>query len=224
MTLRHKPLTGVALILGLACLFATLATAQPSTQRPPKTILLDADGRTLTDEQFVDRRLANPHEKKDPATRTVHPDGTIEFRLSRVPQEGTGAPVFETATVDGTLLGTASLKGKVTVVNFWFIGCIGCMSEIPALNGMAKKYKDESDLVFVALAPDTPQALRQFRTREGFEYQMVGNARPIIDLFQFEGFPRNIVIDRSGKIVYWRSTIRAWNEFEAVINVALASK
>lgn len=200
---------------------ASVTFGQPAEKHPPKTILLNADGNRLTDNEFVDLRLANPSDK-DPATKTILEDGTIEFRLAKVQQEGTAAPLFSAPTIDGKFIDADDLKGKVVVLNFWFIGCPGCMEELPKLNALAKRWEANKDVIFVAIAPNTPQELRQFRSREGFEYQMVGQARSVINLFAFSGFPRNIVIGRDGKIVYWRSTVRAWEKFESVVRTELA--
>jgi hypothetical protein len=43
-----------------------------------------------------------------------------------------------------------------------------------------------------------------------------------MDAFVFGVYPKNIVIDHKGKIVYWRSTVKAWDKFESVVRSALA--
>ena len=188
--------------------------------QPPKTILLDADGNHLTDNEFVDLRLANRADK-DPAARTVLEDGTIQFKLVRPRQEGTAAPPFNAPTIDGKAISTNDLKGKVLVLNFWFIGCPGCMEEIPKLNSLAAKYHDNDNVRFIAIAPNTPEELRKFLTRQKFDYEMVGSALSIANLFNFSGYPRNIVIGKDGRIVYWRTTVRAWDKFNSVIQSEL---
>lgn len=206
--------------IGLTAFLCSSIVAQPP-QSLPKTILLDADGNTLTDNEFVDLRLAN-RAGKDPATKTILDDGTVQFRLAKVPEEGTSAPIFSAPTINGKFIDAADLKGKVVVLNFWFIGCPGCLEEMPKLNALAAKYHDNADVHFIAVAPNTAQELRQFLTRQKFDYQMVGSARVILNLFNFVGYPRNIVIGKDGKIAYWRTTVRAWDKFDSVIQTELA--
>jgi peroxiredoxin len=148
-------------------------------------------------------------------------DGTVEFRLGAVRQEGKTAPVFEVPVLDGEPLTAEKLKGKVLVLNFWFIGCPGCLAEMPDLNALAAKYGSNPDIEFIAIAPNTEQELRAFLAREKFDYKIVGQARSIINLFEFKGFPRNIVIGRDGRIVYWRTTVKAWDKFESVVRAEL---
>lgn len=192
-----------------------------TSSRSGKTILIDKDGRNISNNEFVDLRLANPS-GRDIATKTVLDDGTTEFRLAAVPQEGTLAPPFEAPLLDGGLVNTEKLKGKVIVLNFWFIGCPGCMSEIPRLNALRGKYSSNPDIEFIAVAPNTDEDLRTFLAAERFDYKIVGQARSLINLFDFKGFPRNIVIGRDGRIVYWRTTVRSWDKFDSVISEELA--
>lgn len=212
------------LLAGMAMgLLAFSAIGQPPQPQPspPKTVLLDADGNKITDEEFVDLRLAN-RIGKDPATKTILEDGTIQFKLSKIPEEGTDAPVFSAHMIDGKFLDAADLKGKVVVLNFWFIGCPGCMDEMPKLNELATKFPDRDKVVFIAVATNTAQELRQFLARNKFDYKMVGSGKAVIDLFHFSGYPRNIVIGKDGKIAYWRTVVKAWNKFDSVIDAELA--
>ncbi len=220
---RRQQLKLVAAIGILALLLSICAAVSlgQSSGKPAKTIFIDSEGKLIPNNEFVDLRLANPS-GKDIAAKTVLEDGTIEFRLARVPQEGTVAPVFEAPVIGGETLNTDTMKGKVLVLNFWFIGCTGCVEEMPKLNRLAAKYAQNADIEFVAISPNTEQELRDFLTRERFDYKMVGRARSIINLFAFMGFPRNIVIGRDGKIAYWRTTVRAWDKFDSVIRAELA--
>jgi peroxiredoxin len=201
------------------CTAATLVVAQPPRS---KTIFRDAAGALISNNEFVDLRLANPHEKKDPATKVVHDDGTVEFRLTPVRQEGTVAPAFDAVTLGGKSISARELRGKVLVYNFWFIGCPGCLEEMPKLNSFVEKYKHDPNVVFIAVSRNSPAALHQFLSRERFDYQMIGNGRAVLDLFRFSGYPRNIIVGKDGRIAYWRTTVRAWEKFDSVIREELS--
>ena len=203
----------------MIALWAALPTAaqMPAGPSTPKEIFRDVDGNLLTNNEFVDLRLANSTDPKDPATRTVLEDGTIEFRVINPHQEGTVAPIFDVPDINAKWLNTAELKGKVIVLNFWFIGCLGCMTEIPKLSAFADKFKGNDDIVFLAIANNTPQELRQFLARQRFNYRHIGQGASLVKLFDFTGYPKNVVIGRDGKIIYWRSVIHAWDKFESVV-------
>ena len=205
------------LLLCIVVLFAALPViAQPEPNRP-KEIFRDANGNLITNNEFVDLRLANSTDAKDPATRTVLEDGTIEFRVINPRQEGTFVPKFDIPDIDAKWVNTEELKGKVIVLNFWFIGCVGCMDEIPKLSALADKFDGNDDVVFLAIANNTPQQLRAYLRANKFNYRHIGQGLALVKLFEFSGYPKNIVVGRDGKIVYWRSGIHAWDKFESVI-------
>ena len=210
--MKLKLLMGTAIALALT---ATTLTAQ--TAPTPKEIFRDAEGNLITNNEFVDLRLANSTEAKDPATRSVLEDGTIEFRIASPRQEGTLVPKFDVPDINAKWVNTDELRGRVVVLNFWFIGCVGCMDEIPKLSAMADKFKGNDDVVFLAIANNTPQELRGFLRGNKFNYRHIGQGLSLVKLFEFSGYPKNIVVGRDGKIVYWRSGIHAWDKFESVI-------
>ncbi len=191
--------------------------------RTPTTIYRDVAGKVISNEEFVDHRMANYH-SNDSAARTVLADGTVEFRLRRIPQEGRFAPEFRFRTSDERLVTSKELKGKVVVLNFWFIACSPCVGEMPQLNHLAAKYEKDPNVVFIALTPDPTETVSKFLTRHKFDYRMATDAQTVLDLFAFSGYPKNIVISKTGEIVYWRSTIRAWDKFESVITAEVEKK
>lgn len=211
-----RPLAKLALTWMIAVAAAVPAIAQLAPSNP-KEIFRDADGNLISNNEFVDLRLANSADGKDPATRTVLEDGTIEFRVSNPRQEGTELPKFDVPDIDAKWVNTEELKGKVIVLNFWFIGCVGCMDEIPKLSAMADKFKGNDDVVFLAIANNTPQELRAFLRGNKFNYRHIGQGLSLVKQFGFNGYPKNIVIGRDGRIAYWRSSVHAWDKFESVI-------
>lgn len=54
---------------------------------------------------------------------------------------GCQMPNFKGTTHIGKPMSRASLKGKVVVMNFWFIGCKPCVAEMPALNRLVERYR-----------------------------------------------------------------------------------
>jgi peroxiredoxin len=198
-----------------------LAQAVSPAKPIPKTIFRDSDGNLISNDEFVDIRMANFHVPDRTLMHTLE-DGTIEFRLQKVPQEGAEAPYFSTQTTDGSSVNMNSLRGKVVVLNFWFIGCPACVYEMPKLNEFAAKFAGDADIEFIAMTADAAAAVRKYVAAHPFDYKMIADARPILASFVVGGYPKNIVIGKDGRIVYWRSTIHAWDKFESVVRAELA--
>ena len=211
----------VNLIIGIA-LAAGICFAQPTSPNG-RSIFLDPDGREITNNEFVDIRMANFHLPDRTLMKTLE-DGTVEFRLQKVPQEGMQLPEFTVTTLDGQTLSTAELKGKVVVLNFWFIGCPVCLAHKPQLNELRAKFAGNDDVVFLSMTADSASEVKKFIGKEKFDYLHVAGAKTAMDKFGFTGYPKNIVVSRTGEIVYWRSTIKAWQKFESVIRAELDAK
>ena len=208
---KHLSAAIIAVLLA-----AVVAAAQ--TRPVPRTIFIDSDGCEITNNEFVDIRVANPHLPDATLMRTLE-DGATEFRLQKIPQEGGQAPDFTVRTLAGDEIRMADLKGKVVVLNFWFIGCPACMDEMPKLNLLRTKFAGrEEDIVFLSMTADRRSAVERFTQRERFDYIHAADAEPAMKMFNFVGYPKNIVISRTGEIVYWRSTVKAWYKFESVIS------
>ena len=125
-------------------------------------------------------------------------------------------PDISVTTIEGKVINSSDLNGKVVVLNFWFIGCPVCLNHKPHLNELRGKFAESEDVVFIAMTDDSASAVRKFVGKEKFDYIHAGNAGTAMKKFGFTGFPKNIVISRTGEIVYWRSTVRAWDKFESV--------
>ena len=186
-----------------------------------KTIFRDSDGNLVSNDEFVDIRMANFHLPDRTLMRTLE-DGTVEFRLQKIPQEGAAMPQLSVETLDGQTVTTEDLKGKVIVLNFWFIGCPACMYEMPKLNEIAAKFASEDTVIFLAMTTDPEHQVKKFLAREKFDYRIAADAGPAMKSFVYSGFPKNIVIGKDGTIVYWRSPIHAWGKLESVIRGELA--
>lgn len=190
---------------------------------PPMTIFRDSDGNLISNNEFVDIRMANFHIRDQTLVQTLS-DGTIEFRLQKIPQEEAPAPLFTGKAIDGKPIAFSSLLGKVVVLNFWFIGCAACRSEAPLLNEFAGKFAHNDDVRFIALTNDPTDDVRKYLKSNRFDYTVIADAKDALKMFVVGGYPKNIVIGRDGKIVYWRSTITAWDKFESVVRAELEKK
>ena len=105
----------------------------------------------------------------------------------------------------GTKYQLKQLIGKVVVLNFWFINCPPCRQEIPDLNDMVDSYKDNKDVVFIAIALDQRYDLEQFLKTSPYHYNIIDNGRYIASQYGVTLYPTHVVIDRTGKVLFHTS-------------------
>lgn len=114
--------------------------------------------------------------------------------------KGKQMPYFSAETISGEKIETQKFKGKVLVINLWFITCHPCIAELPALNRLVKEYKDK-DVVFLSLCTDTKERLDlDFLPNYKFDFIIVPDARSIVQKIGQTGYPTTYIIDKKGNV------------------------
>ncbi|MBU3743620.1 MAG: TlpA family protein disulfide reductase [Sediminibacterium sp.] len=114
---------------------------------------------------------------------------------------GTTPENFSATTIKGDKIKLHNLKGKVVVLNFWFVACPPCRMEIPELNELTKEYAGK-DVVFLGVALDEKENVEEFIKQTPFDYQQIPSGRPIATQYGVKGYPTHAVLDKSGKVVF----------------------
>lgn len=125
------------------------------------------------------------------------------------------APAFNVASIDGANFDSEKLKGKVVVLNLWFINCLFCVEEIKLLNPVVDEYKNK-DVVFIGITTNKKADLEKFLKKNPFKYNIVPNVMQTILSFGEPDksgeinipFPMHIVVDRKGAIVLRKNGIK----------------
>lgn len=120
-------------------------------------------------------------------------DGGFTFREQIYDFENKEIPSFDLIDLDGKNVKSEELKGKPTVINFWFSTCEPCLSEIPALNELVKKYGD--DVNFIAITFEDSKIVSNFLEKVDFDFRHLINAKPYIKNFGMFGYPKTLVLD-----------------------------
>ncbi len=113
-------------------------------------------------------------------------------------------PELEVVTLDGSLLTSGDLLGKVVVLDFWGTWCPPCVASIPHLKKLAHR-SEKRPLVVVSVSNDGDgDMLRGFVAEHGMSWPQVWDKdhRLVREVFQIAGYPTFIVVDHKGEIVF----------------------
>jgi len=110
--------------------------------------------------------------------------------------------LFNTTDINNKKLNLKDEKGKIIVLNFWFIDCPPCRMEMPDLNELADFYKQNDSLLFIAVALDKTRDLKDFLEGTAFHYKIVDDGKSIADWYNIKSFPTHVVIDTEGKVYF----------------------
>ncbi len=136
-----------------------------------------------------------------------------DYRLARMPKPsessffktGKDFPPFRTSDIENKKINLKEEKGKVIVINFWFINCPPCRMEIPALNELVESFKGNDSVRFVGIALDGRSDLEDFLKTVHFNYNIVDNGKFLADKYGIRSFPTHVIIDQQGR-VYFHTT------------------
>jgi len=125
---------------------------------------------------------------------------------------GSNAPQFSLAALDGQTYDLNQLRGKVVLVTFWSTRCNICHSELPNMNKLATRYKGQP-VVFLALTMDNESKVSSYLRSNEFDFTIVPNSFGTVLQYADRdrtgniamGFPAYYLIDQNG-IVRFKSS------------------
>jgi peroxiredoxin len=120
---------------------------------------------------------------------------------SSLPEKGFVAPDFTLDMLDGPETTLSDLRGQVVLINFWATWCPPCRAEMPAIQEVYDRYRDQG---FVVLAVDLREGDAQVK---GFIEQMeltfpilMDRDGDVSERYRIRSIPTTYFVDRSGVI------------------------
>ena len=104
-----------------------------------------------------------------------------------------------------------SLKGRVTLLNFWVFTCYNCTNTVPSLVDFDSKYRDKGLTIIGIHTPEFPpyagehdkSNLVRALARQGIRYPNAqDNDHATWDLYEIQYWPSLVLIDKKGQIRY----------------------
>jgi peroxiredoxin len=127
---------------------------------------------------------------------------------------------FTLADLEGKKWTLKSLRGRVVLVNFWATWCPPCRKEIPDLDALYKRFKDQG-LVILAISDEDAAKVKPFVEQQKFGYPVLLDAGGSVNkLFRVAGIPKTFVFDREGKLVAQSIDMRTMKQFLEMLSSA----
>jgi peroxiredoxin len=109
------------------------------------------------------------------------------------------------------------LQGKVVLVNFWATWCPPCRKEMPDLEALYEKYKEQG-FVVLAISNEEQAKVAPFIAERKIAYPvLLDPGRRVNDAFIVEGIPKSFVYDRQGKMVAQSIDMRTRSQFQQML-------
>ena len=136
---------------------------------------------------------------------------------------GKKAPNFVAETVDGKRIVLSEYRNsKVVVLNFWGVRCLPCLQEMPKLEHIYRKYKDQGmEMLGVNVDGVGSDIIRRSLRKQigGVELNvtyplLLDLDFSIIDTYYLTVAPLTLVIDKEGVIRYMHTDYQPGDEIE----------
>lgn len=165
---------------------------------------------------------------------------SVMAQLSDIPQKevpadygyiveiGQQMPDIEMTLTDGTIITTDDLKGKVVMLQFTASWCGVCRKEMPHIEKeIWQKHKNNDEFALIGVDLNEPlEKVIKFGSDMKITYPLaLDPGGEIFYTFAAKGagVTRNVIVDRSGKIVYLTRLFKEeeFNEMKEVIDLCL---
>jgi thiol-disulfide isomerase/thioredoxin len=123
---------------------------------------------------------------------------------------GSAAFDFTLTKVNGEKVSLRQLKGKTLVMDFWFTGCVGCLSLARHMKMIQDSVKNRPDIVFLSVSIDKDSEMWKKSVASG-QYSGEGSIdvytgkngtnHPLINHYKIFSFPRLIVIGTDSRLI-----------------------
>jgi len=103
----------------------------------------------------------------------------------------------------GKIIDLGDLKGKVIFLNFWATWCPPCLAEMPGVNKLYEKFKDDDSVVFILADADGNLVKSQkFMDKKHYQLPVYAVNSEIPDILFTGALPTTVVFDKMGRISY----------------------
>ena len=148
-------------------------------------------------------------DKDDDSTSATQPSVTQptekllqEDIAGKVLQEGDRMVDLTITDMDGQSVSLSTLleEKELVILNFWYVDCVFCVREFPAMSEAYAEHKEQ--VAIYALNPmDKEFRIKQFRTENAhLQFPMATCPMAWAQAFNITGFPTTVVIGKDGII------------------------
>jgi peroxiredoxin len=203
------------------CLFTLALQAQVKVSVTDSSVVKDSTGKIYALKEW--KKLFNsgdyglkPENSNDQRTALILiklNENAIDAEFSKMPKPkesnffttGKKLELFNGKDINGNPIDLVNAKGKIIVLNFWFINCGPCRREIPDLNKLVDQFKDNKNVLFIGVSLDAPNDIASFLEKMPFKYTMIDGGRNIASQYGVRFYPTHVVLDPSGKVYFHTS-------------------
>ena len=96
----------------------------------------------------------------------------------------------------------AQYKGQAVVLSFWATWCVPCRKEMPDLEAVYRKYRDQGLVVLAINASESSEDIAAFVSDMGLTFPILRDSqRKATDAYDVRFLPTTVFLNRDGRVV-----------------------
>ncbi|SHN39190.1 TlpA disulfide reductase family protein [Chitinophaga sp. CF418] len=104
---------------------------------------------------------------------------------------------------DGKTFTLSSLRGKVVFLNFWATWCPPCRAEMPSINALYEKFREDKNVVFLTVDTDgNYKKANNFLKKQQYSLPLYVADSQIPGELLGRSIPTTVIINKKGQIAY----------------------
>ncbi|MCH9651956.1 MAG: redoxin domain-containing protein [Deltaproteobacteria bacterium] len=123
------------------------------------------------------------------------------------------APAFSARSLEGEIVSTEGLQGKLTLVDFWATWCLPCVKDLPKLSSLDARYRKDGFQVMGISIDEGEQGAKKVqkmirKKKAGHSIYMDSEEDSAWVAFQVRVVPSQFLVDEQGSIIaQWTGAI-----------------
>lgn len=120
-------------------------------------------------------------------------------------------------TLDGQLVSMEDYRGKVIFLNFWATWCMPCVAELPSIDKLYHKFKNDN-IVFLLISNEDVEKVNRYREKKGYEipFYIIDDEGVIPQQYYSRSIPTTFIINKEGRIVKASTGAEDWDDHEFI--------
>jgi len=136
------------------------------------------------------------------------------------PMRPVEAPAYTINDLQGVKRSLSDHKGKVILLNFWATWCPPCREEMPAMQRMWERYKDQGFVIIAPSADYDAKLAEDYLKEYGLTFPALHDpAGDLSNLYGVEAFPMSFLINHKGMVEASVVGRMEWDTDEAIFVV-----
>ena len=107
---------------------------------------------------------------------------------------------WQLADIDGNIVNMSEFKDKVIFINFWATWCGPCIGEMPEIQKLYDKFKNNNDVVFIIASTDDLTTIKNFMSKKNYTFPIYSIQSKVPVKLEHKTIPNSFLIDKNGGI------------------------